>query len=84
MTIGGRRYEAIFQTPKAQPEKAWKNLCLLDLDPRSKGTLALAPLMYVLVARGLARPTDFLATAELGTEVAYGKGRTILREFQLR
>lgn len=77
MTICGRRYEAIFQTLKAQPEKAWKTLCLIDLDPRSKGTLALAPLMDVLVARGLATPTDFLATAELGTEVTYGKGRTV-------
>jgi hypothetical protein len=33
---------------------------------------------------GLAQPTGFLATAELGSEVAYGKGRTTLRVFRLR
>jgi hypothetical protein len=33
---------------------------------------------------GLAQPTGFLATAELGSEVADGKGRTTLRVFRLR
>ena len=37
-----------------------------------------------LIAHGLAQPTDFFATAELGSEVVYGKGRTTLRVFRLR
>ena len=84
LKIGGRTYEAIFETPKEQPEKPWKTLCLVDTEPRSKGSLELGPLMDALIAHGLAQPTDFLATAELGSEVAYGKGRTTLRTFKLR
>jgi hypothetical protein len=84
VTIGGRRYEAILETPKQEPSKHWKTLCLVAMEPRRKGSLELRPLMEALVAQGLARPTDYLATAELGTEVAYGKGRTTLRTFKLR
>lgn len=84
LTIGGRTYEAIFETPAEAPEKSWKTLCLVDTEPRSKGSLELRPLMDALIAQGLAKPTDFLATAELGSEVAYGKGRTTLRTFKLR
>jgi hypothetical protein len=84
LKIGGRTYEAIFETPVEAPEKPWKTLCLVDTEPRSKGSLELGPLMDAMIAHGLAKPTDFLATAELGTEVAYGKGRTTLRTFKLR
>jgi hypothetical protein len=84
LKIGGRTYEAIFETPKEQPEKPWKTLCLVDTEPRSKGRLDLGPLLEALITHGLAKPTDFLATAELGSEVAYGKGRTTLRTFRLR
>jgi hypothetical protein len=84
MKIAGRTYEAIVETPKERPDKPWKTLCLVDIDPRTKGSLELGPLMDALVAKGLAKSTDFLATAELGTEVAYGKGRTTLRSFKLR
>ena len=84
LKIGGRTYEAIFETPMEQPDKPWKTLCLMDIEPRSKGSLELGPLVDVLIAHGLAMPTDFLATAELGSEVAYGKGRTTLRTFRLR
>jgi hypothetical protein len=83
LKIGGRTYEAIFETPKEAPDKPWKTLCLVDTEPRSKGSLELGPLMDALIAHGLAKPTDFLATAELGSEVAYGKGRTTLRTFRL-
>jgi hypothetical protein len=84
LKIGGRTYEAIFETPKEQPDKPWKTLCLVDTEPRCKGSLELGPLVEALIAHGLAQPTDFLATAELGSEVAYGKGRTTLRVFRLR
>jgi hypothetical protein len=84
LKIGGRTYEAIIETPKEQPDKPWKTLCLVDTEPRSKGSLELGPLVDVMIAHGLAKPTDFLATAELGSEVAYGKGRTTLRTFRLR
>jgi hypothetical protein len=82
--VGGRSYEAIFETPAEQPDKPWKTLCLVDAEPRSKGSLELGPLVDALIAHGLAQPTDFLSTAELGSEVAYGKGRTTLRVFRLR
>jgi hypothetical protein len=84
LSIGGRSYEAIFETPAEQPDKPWKTLCLVDAELRSKGSLELAPLVDALIAHGLAQSTDFLATAELGSEVAYGKGRTTLRVFRLR
>ena len=84
LTIGGRTYEAIFETPAEQPDKSWKTLCLVDTELRSKGSLELGPLVDALVVHRLAQPTDFLATAELGSEVAYGKGRTTLRVFRLR
>jgi hypothetical protein len=84
LVIGGRTYEATFETPTEQPDKAWKTLCLVDAEPRSKGSLELGPLVDALIAHGLAQPTDFLATAELGSEAAYGKGRTTLRVFRLR
>jgi hypothetical protein len=84
LKIGGRTYVAIFETPRENTTKPWKTLFLLDTNPRSKGSLELGPLMDVLIAHGLAKPTDFLATAELGTEVAYGKGRTTLQNFKLR
>jgi len=84
LRIGGRTYEAIFETPAEQPDKPWKTLCLVDTEPRGKGSLELGPLVDALIAHGLAQPTDFLATAELGSEVAYGKGRTTLRVFRLR
>ena len=84
LKVGGRTYEAIFETPRDNPDKPWKTLCLVDTAPRSKGSLELGPLVDALIANGLAKPTDFLATAELGSEVAYGKGRTTLRTFKLR
>ena len=84
LRIGGRTYQATFETPTEQPDKPWKTLCLVDSEPRSKGSLELGPLVDALIAQGLAQPTDFLATAELGSEVAYGKGRTTLRVFRLR
>jgi hypothetical protein len=84
LKVGGRTYVAIFETLKENPDKSWKTLCLTDTEPRSKGSLALGPLMDVLIAHGLAKPTDFLAIAELGTEVAYGRGHTTLRIFKLR
>jgi hypothetical protein len=80
----GRTYEAIFETPTEQPDKPWKTLCLVDAELRSKGSLELGPLVDAMIDNGLAQPTDFLATAELGSEVAYGKGRTTLRVFSLR
>jgi hypothetical protein len=84
LKIGGRTYEAIFETPKERPDKPWNTLCLVDTDSRNNGSLELGPLMDALIANGLAKPTDFLATVELGSEVEYGKGRTILRTFKLR
>ncbi len=84
LKIGGRTYAATFETPKEQPDKPWKTLCLVDTEPRSKGSLELGPLVDALIANGLAQPTDFLATAELGSEVVYGKGRTTLRVFRVR
>jgi len=84
LKIDGRTYEAIFETPKEAPDKPWKTLCLIDTDPRSQGSLKLGPLMEALIAHRLAKATDFLATAELGTEVAYGRGLTNLRAFKLR
>ena len=84
LIIGGRTYGAIFETPADEPEKHWQTLCLVDAEPRSKGSLELGPLVDALIAQGLAQPTDFLATAELGSEVAYGTGRTTLRVFTLR
>ncbi len=84
LRIGGRLYEAIFETPAEQPGKAWKTLCLVEAQVRSSGSLEMGPLVDVLVARGLAQPTDFLATAELGSEIAFGKGRTTIRKFRLR
>lgn len=84
LKIGGRTYEAIFETPVEQPGKAWKTLCLVDTLPRSSGSLDLGAFMDVLVARGLAQPSHFLATAELGSEIAFGKGRTTIRRFSLK
>ena len=84
LMIGGRTYEAIIETPKEAPDKPWKTLCLVDAAPRSKGSLELGPLMNALIVHGLSKPNDFLATAELGSEVVYGKGRTTLRTFKLR
>jgi hypothetical protein len=56
----------------------------VDAALRNEGSLELGPLVDTLIDHGLAQPTDFLATAELGSEVAYGKGRTTLRTFRLR
>ena len=82
--IGGRTYEAIIETPADQPAKTWKTLFVIDTEPRSQGSLELQPFMEILIERGLAKPDRFLATAELGNEVAYGKGRTIVQKFSLR
>ena len=84
LTIGGRTYDAIFETPADQPARPWKTLCLVDAEARSKGSLGLGPLVDAVIDHGLAQPTDFLATAELGSEVAYGQGRTTIRTFRLR
>ena len=84
LTIGGRTYDAIFETPADQPDRPWKTLCLVDAELRSTGTLELGPLMDAMIEHGLAHPTDFLATAELGSEIAYGHGRTTVRTFRLR
>jgi hypothetical protein len=82
--IGGRTYEAIIETPNDQPSKTWNTLFLIDTEPRSHGSLELQPFMEILTERGLAKPDHFLATAELGNEVAYGKGKTIVQKFGLR
>ena len=82
--IGGRTYEAIVETPADQPAKTWKTLFAIDDEPRSKGSLKLQPFLAILIERGLAKPDHFLATAELGNEVAYGRGRTIVQKFGLR
>jgi hypothetical protein len=39
--------------------------------------------MEVLTEPGLVKPDRFLATVELGDEVAYGSGRTIVRKLAL-
>ena len=84
LQIGGRTYEAILETPAERPDKPWRTLALVDAALRNEGSLELGPLVDTLIDHGLAQPTDFLATAELGSEVAYGKGRTTLRTFRLR
>ena len=40
--------------------------------------------MDAVIDHGLAQPTEFLATAELGSEIAYGYGRTTTHIFRLR
>ena len=57
---------------------------MIDSEPQSQGSLALQPLIEILIERGLARPEHFLATAELGNEVVYGRGRAVVRKFGLR
>jgi hypothetical protein len=84
MKIGGRTYDAIIETPADQPAKTWNTLFVVDIEPRSQGSLELQPFMEIMMERGLAKPDNFLATAELGNEVAYGKGKTIVRMFRLR
>jgi hypothetical protein len=56
----------------------------VDTESRSSGALDLGSIMDFLIARGLAQPTHFLATAELGSEVAYGKGQTTIKRFALK
>ena len=82
--IGDRTYQAIVETPADQPAKTWNTLFVIDSEPRSRGSLELRPFMELLTERGLAKPDHFLATAELGNEVAYGKGRTIVQKLGLR
>jgi hypothetical protein len=82
--IGGRTYEAIVETPTDQPAKTWKTLFVIDTEPRSQGSLELQPFVEILTERGLAKSHHFLATTELGNEVAYGRGRTIVQKFGLR
>jgi hypothetical protein len=82
--IGGRTYNAVIETPADQPAKAWNTLFVIDTEPRSQGSLELHPFMEILIERDLAKPDHFLATAELGNEVAYGRGMTIVKEFSLR
>jgi hypothetical protein len=82
--IGRRTYDAIIETPADQPSKTWNTLFVIDTEPRSQGSFELQPFMEMLTERGLAKPDHFLATAELGNEVAYGKGRTIVQKFNLR
>jgi hypothetical protein len=82
--IGGRTYAAVIETPADQPAKTWNTLFLIDTEPRSQGSLALQPIIETLTERGLAKPDHFLATAEFGNEVAYGRGRTIVKKFDLR
>jgi Glycosyl hydrolase family 12 len=84
LKIGGRTYKAIIETPAEQPEKSWKTLFVIDTEPRSQGSLGLQPFMEILIERGLAKPDHFLATAELGNEVSYGKGMTTVHKFSLR
>jgi Glycosyl hydrolase family 12 len=84
LKIGGGTYEAIIETPADQPSKTWNTLFVVDTEARSHGSLELQPFMEILTKRGLAKPDHFLATAELGNEVAYGKGKTIVQKFGLR
>ena len=82
--IGGRTYQAILETLADQPIKTWKTLFIIGTESRSQGSLVLQPFMEILIERGLAKADHFLATAEVGNEVAYGKGRTIVQKFGLR
>jgi hypothetical protein len=82
--IGGRTYQAIIETPADQTAKPWNTLFVVDTVPRSQGSLELKPFVEILTERGLAKPDHFLATAELGNEVAYGRGRTTVQKFVLR
>jgi hypothetical protein len=84
LQVGGRSYAAILETPAEQPAKHWKTLFVIESEARSQGSLALQPWMEILTGRGLASPEHFLATAELGNDVAYGSGRTVVRKFGLR
>jgi hypothetical protein len=53
-------------------------------DLRNSGSLDVGAIVDFLLARGLVKPDQFLATAELGSEVAYGKGSLTLRAFALK
>lgn len=82
--IGGRGYQAIFETPVEAPWKIWSTLCLVEDDLRNSGSLDVGAIVDFLLARGLVKPDQFLATAELGSEVVCGKGSLTLRTFALK
>ena len=82
--IGGRSYQAIFETPADAPQKSWSTLCLVEDELRSSGSLDLGAIVDFILVRGYVQANHFLATAELGSEVAYGQGSLTLRKFALR
>jgi hypothetical protein len=81
--IGERAYDVITETPHDQPNKHWNTLFAVDQMSRSEGILELQPFIELLINRGLAKEDDYLATAELGNEIAYGKGKTTVDKFML-
>jgi hypothetical protein len=84
LVIGGHPYHTIIETPADQPAKTWNTLFVLCPRPVNKGVLDLRPFLEKILEFGLARPEHFLATAELGSEVVYGKGKTAVNQFRVR
>jgi hypothetical protein len=83
LQIGGRIYDVVFETPADHPPKTWTTLFAIEKDFRSSGSLALRPFLDIMIARSLAVPDLFLATAELGTEIACGRGKTIVNKLEV-
>ena len=83
LQIGGRAYAVTFETPADHPPKTWTTLFAIESQFRSRGTLDLRPFIEVMLARGLVHPGLYLATAELGTEIASGSGRTVVHKFDV-
>jgi hypothetical protein len=83
LEIGGRTYTAIFETPADHPPKTWTTLFAMENEFRSDGTLDLRPFIQVMTERGLVHPDLYLATAEMGSEVAGGWGKSVVRIFGL-
>jgi hypothetical protein len=80
-TIGGLSYSLFVDTTHTGPEGKWTFIALLPDSFPSKGELNLNEYFDYFLSTDVLKPSWFLSSIELGSEISSGKGEITLKKF---
>ncbi|HUL54886.1 MAG TPA: hypothetical protein VLT83_15900 [Opitutaceae bacterium] len=83
-TISGRAHEVFIDRDHAGADGRWVFIALLPENLPRRGELHLADYLAYLVRVGALEPEWFLASVEIGSEIASGSGEVTFRKFVVR
>lgn len=77
--LGGKSYE--IWLGKVQ---WWRYVVFRAKEPALAGSIELMPIVEEAVRRGWVKPTHYLTSVELGTEIVSGTGKAVLEQFEVK